>query len=116
MDSCARKLREQLQNVYGEDTLLGSDKLLTGLLVVTKRHDTASWWPIGDNSRNKYFGQPRTDGSHTLANSEYPLWQVVRASTAAPSYFDSELIGSMRLSRAIASTGPLAQAGFCWFP
>src|SRR5262249_52434112 len=28
----------------------------------------------------------------TIGNSEYPLWQVVRASTAAPSYFDPERI------------------------
>jgi Patatin-like phospholipase len=85
-------LEKQLSAFYGEDTTLGSGKLLTGLLVVTKRLDTGSSWPIGNNPRGKYFGHRKTDDSHTLANSEYPLWQVVRASTAAPSYFDSEFI------------------------
>ena len=86
------ELKKQLRSVYGDDTDLGSAKLLTGLLVVTKRHDTGSWWPIGNNPRGKYFGHRKGDDSHTLANSEYPLWQVVRASTAAPSFFDSETI------------------------
>lgn len=86
------KLQKQLRSVYGDDTTLGSAKLLTGLLVVTKRLDTGSWWPIGNNPRGKYFGHRRTETTRTLANSEYPLWQVVRASTAAPSYFDSQPI------------------------
>lgn len=85
-------LKKQLRSVYGADTKLGSAKLLTGLLIVTKRHDTGSWWPIGNNPRGKYFGHRKTTDSHTLANSDYPLWQVVRASTAAPSYFGSETI------------------------
>jgi len=87
-----QSLQEQLRDVFGDDTQLGSPKLLTGLLVVTKRHDTGSWWPIGNNPRGKYFGHRSTDDSDTLANSEFPLWQVVRASTAAPSYFDSQAI------------------------
>jgi predicted acylesterase/phospholipase RssA len=86
------ELIRQLRQVYGKDTLLGSDKLLTGLLVVTKRHDTASWWPLSNNPRGQYFAHRKTDGRHTLANSEYPLWQVVRASTAAPAFFESETI------------------------
>jgi predicted acylesterase/phospholipase RssA len=90
------KLIKQLRGVYGADTRLGSDKLLTGLLVVTKRLDTMSWWPLGNNPRGKYYGHQVSEKKNTLANSEYPLWQVVRASTAAPAYFDSEeiLIGT----------------------
>ena len=84
------ELKKQLRSVYGADTLLESPKLLTGLLVVTKRRDTASWWPIGNNPRGKYFGERKTATKQTLANSQYPLWQVVRASTAAPSFFESE--------------------------
>jgi patatin-like phospholipase/acyl hydrolase len=34
------KLIDELQEVYGADTTLGSDKLQTGLLVMTKRLDT----------------------------------------------------------------------------
>jgi len=83
------KLIEELKSVYGENTTLGSSELKTGLLVVTKRLDTGSPWPISNNPRGKYFAD-REGG--TIGNSEYPLWKVVRASTAAPSYFDPEAI------------------------
>ncbi len=84
------KLVEQLQAVFGESTTLGSDELKTGLLVMTKRMDTGSPWPLGNNPRGKYFRAP--DDADWISNADYPLWQVVRASTAAPSYFDPEQI------------------------
>lgn len=60
-----------------------------GLLVMTKRLDTGSPWPISNNPNGKYF---KSKAGGTVANGEYPLWKVVRASTAAPSYFDPETI------------------------
>jgi predicted acylesterase/phospholipase RssA len=83
------KLINHLKDVYGADTTLDSDKLETGLLVVTKRLDTGSPWPISNNPRGKYFVS-RPNG--IIGNGDYPLWQVVRASTAAPAYFDPEEI------------------------
>jgi patatin-like phospholipase len=83
------RLIDELRAVYGADTTLGSDALQTGLLVVTKRIDTGSWWPISNNPRGKYFAA-RAGG--TIGNGEYLLWQVVRASTAAPAFFDPETI------------------------
>lgn len=83
------KLIDELQEVYGADTTLGSDKLQTGLLVMTKRLDTGSPWPISNNPRGKYFS---TRPKGVIGNGDYPLWQVVRASTAAPSYFEPEPI------------------------
>lgn len=83
------QLINELQAVYGTKTTLGSDAIQTGLLLVTKRIDTGSPWPISNNPRGKYFAA-RPGG--TVGNGEYPLWQVVRASTAAPSYFDPEPI------------------------
>jgi patatin-like phospholipase/acyl hydrolase len=83
------RLINELQNVFGTKTTLGSDDLKTGLLLVTKRIDTGSWWPISNNPNGKYFAA-RPGG--TVGNGEYPLWQVVRASTAAPAYFDPEKI------------------------
>src|SRR5215468_11697592 len=68
----------ELKKVYGETTTLGSSDLKTGLLVVTKRLDTGSPWPLGNNPRGKYFAD-RPNG--TIGNGRYPLWQVVRAST-----------------------------------
>jgi uncharacterized protein len=84
-----RNLIRELQEVYGVDTTLASPRIKTGLLLVTKRIDTGSWWPISNNPRGKYFAA-RPGG--ILGNGDYPLWQVVRASTAAPSYFDPEHI------------------------
>jgi hypothetical protein len=84
-----KKLIEELKEVYGANTTLGSPELQTGLLIVAKRLDTGSPWPIGNNPRGKYFGS-RPGG--TVGNGDYPLWQVVRASTAAPDYFDPETI------------------------
>jgi len=77
------KLSAKLRNTFG-DTTLGSEALSTGLLVVTKRVDTGSPWPLHNNPRRKYFNDRSTG---TIGNGHYPLWQVVRASTAAPAYF-----------------------------
>lgn len=83
------KLIEELKRVYGAKTTLGGDAVQTGLLVMTKRLDSGSPWPISNNPRGKYFS---TRPGGTIGNGDYPLWQVVRASTAAPSYFDPESI------------------------
>lgn len=84
-----KRLIEELKAVYGDNTTLGSPELQTGLLVVTKRLDTGSPWPISNNPRGKYFAS-REGG--IIGNGDYPLWQVVRASTAAPAFFDPESI------------------------
>jgi predicted acylesterase/phospholipase RssA len=83
-------LIEELKQVYGPSTSMGDPSVQTGLLIVTKRLDTGSTWPVSNNPRGKYFA-PRAD-SEVIANSFYPLWQVVRASTAAPRYFEPERI------------------------
>lgn len=81
------KLTAELQAVYGADTTLGSDALQTGLLVVTKRLDSGSPWPLSNNPKGQYF-EDGEDGA--IGNKRYPLWKVVRASTAAPTFFDPE--------------------------
>ena len=83
-------LIRELKKVYGAQTTIGDASLQTGLLIVTKRLNSGSPWPISNNPRGRYFGA-RPD-SDTIANSAYPLWQVVRASTAAPRFFDPEKI------------------------
>ena len=79
-----------LKRVFGKDVLLGDDSLLTGLLIVTKRLDSGSVWPLGNNPRGQFFKAQESDT--WISNGEYPLWKVVRASTAAPSFFDPEAI------------------------
>lgn len=83
-------LIKHLRKVFGRDRTLGDDSLQTGLLIVTKRLDTGSPWPLGNNPNGRYFKAKPSD--MWISNGEYPLWKVVRASTAAPSYFDPQPI------------------------
>ena len=85
----AKKVQEALVGVLGKRTLDSPD-FCTGLLVVTKRLDTGSAWPVTNNPNARYF-KAGTQAT-TIPNASYPLWQVVRASTAAPYFFDPETI------------------------
>ncbi|NOZ52378.1 MAG: hypothetical protein GXP08_04415 [Gammaproteobacteria bacterium] len=84
-----KKFSTELKKAYGEHVTLGGDELQTGLLVMTKRLDTGSPWPISNNPNGKYF---ESQAGGVIGNGKYPLWQVVRASAAAPSFFDPESI------------------------
>ena len=80
-------LAEKLKEVFGADTTLGSEKLQTLLLLVMRNATTDSPWPISNNPYAKYNDSTRPD-----CNLKFPLWQLVRASTAAPTYFPPEVI------------------------
>jgi hypothetical protein len=82
-------LVDQLKANFGNVTL-GSDKLKTGLAVVMKRLDTGSPWVVFNNPRGQYFEQ--RPGSNAIPNKDFLVRDVVRASTAAPTYFKPELI------------------------
>ena len=86
----AEAVAKALQTVFGPRTLNCTD-FRTGLLVVAKRLDTGSTWVLTNNPRSRYF-RPDAERPTTLPNGEYPLWQVVRASTAAPTFFAPEEI------------------------
>ena len=83
------RLLTELKELFGEHTTLSSEEIQTGLLIVTKRLDTGSPWPISNNPHGRFF---RSGSEGRLGNGDYPLWQVVRASTAAPHYFKPETI------------------------
>ncbi len=83
----ADPLKEQLRSVFGKDTNLEPDNLKCLLLVVTKNVTTDSPWPISSNPDAKYNDLERAD-----CNLKIPLWQLVRASTAAPVYFPPEIL------------------------
>ncbi len=85
----SRRLTSELRDIIGERTL-DSDDLRTGLCIVTKRLDTGSTWIVMNNPRSSFWESP-ADGSF-IGNRHYPLVNVVRASTAAPNYFDPEPI------------------------
>jgi hypothetical protein len=83
----ADPLKAQLQQVFGHDSNLEPDNLKCLLLVVTKNVTTDSPWPISSNPGAKYNDLDRKD-----CNLKIPLWQLVRASTAAPVYFPPEIL------------------------
>ena len=60
------KLTAHLKRVFGKDRTLGDESLLTGLRVMTKRLDTGSPWPLGNNPRGRYSRRSNeTPGSRT---------------------------------------------------
>jgi hypothetical protein len=83
----ADPLKARLQKVFGSDTNLEPNNLKCLLLVVTKNVTTDSPWPISSNPEAKYNALERPD-----CNLKIPLWQLVRASTAAPVFFPPEIL------------------------
>lgn len=84
-----KKLAGKLQDVFGAKTTLGSAKLRTLLMMVMRNVSTDSPWPLSNNPSAKYNQKDRED-----CNLNLPLWQLVRASTAAPVYFPPEVINT----------------------
>ena len=77
----------KLKEVFGANTQFGSELLRTLLLLVMRNATTDSPWPLSNNPYAKYNDSARADD-----NFKFPLWQLVRASTAAPIYFPPEVI------------------------
>ena len=85
------KLAGKLQEVIGKDTTLGSERMRTVLMMVMRNATTDSPWPVSNNPFAKYNQKDRKD-----CNLDIPLWQLVRASTAAPVFFPPEVINTGR--------------------
>jgi len=81
------RLASQLQQVFGSATTLGSERLRTLVMMVLRNATTDSPWPVCNNP-DAYYNDPRRND----CNLNLPLWQLVRASTAAPTYFPPELV------------------------
>ena len=77
----------QLKRELGEHTTLGADELRTLLLIVMRNATTDSPWPLSNNPAAHY-----NDRARASCNLDLPLWQLVRASTAAPTYFPPEVV------------------------
>ena len=80
-------LKKELQKKFGAETTLRPDDLECLFLAVTRNRTTDSPWPISSNPQAKYNDTSRKD-----CNLKIPLWQIVRASTAAPLFFPPEVI------------------------
>ncbi len=89
----AKPLSDMLRCLLSEDgkgevpALLDSKRLKTLLLLVMRNHTTGSAWPITNNPLAKYNDVGLPD-----CNLKVPLWKLVRASAAAPVFFDPEEI------------------------
>ena len=75
-------LEKYLKQVLGKSMALGSEDLRTQIVVVAKNATLGSDWFFSNNPKNKFFKN----------NSRLPLWQIVRASSAAPTYFPPETV------------------------
>lgn len=83
----AKKLQTEFSAALGSDTTLGSPGLRSVLMMVMRNATTDSPWPVSNNPFAKYNQRNRPD-----CNLLLPLWQLVRASTAAPTYFPPEVV------------------------
>jgi len=72
-----RLLRQELS-----DRTLGSPDIRVGLMIVAKRADTGSVWQLVNSPDQAFYAK----------NKDIPLWEIVRSSTAAPTYFDPQAI------------------------
>jgi patatin-like phospholipase/acyl hydrolase len=80
-------LAAMLKDILGAETTLGSARLRTLLMMVMRNATTDSPWPIC-NHPGALFNDRKFPG----CNLDLPLWQLVRASTAAPTYFPPEVV------------------------
>jgi patatin-like phospholipase/acyl hydrolase len=83
----AVKLQGIFHDEKGRPATLENAPLKCLLLVVTHNLTTDSPWPISTNPKAKYNAPDRQDN-----NRKIPLWQLVRASTAAPIFFPPETL------------------------
>ncbi|MGH1352874.1 MAG: patatin-like phospholipase family protein [Methyloligellaceae bacterium] len=87
---CNKPLAKMLQQYLGDKTIEELNntnspeekKLQSLLMIVTRNSDTKSPWPLSTNTNGRYYE----------FNKIIKLWQLVRASTAAPTYFPPEPI------------------------
>lgn len=78
----AKKLKEELHNVFGDIKLDDSSIKDGALAIFAKRIDTQSLWVIYNNKEHKYWKYQK----------DYILKESIRASSAAPTYFRAEEI------------------------
>ncbi len=86
----AEALVELIRGHVGEETL-GSPRIQTGLAILARRIDTGSVWVFHNNPRCPWFETSGADPD-AVPNKDLKLTRLLRASTAAPTYFAPEPI------------------------
>ena len=89
----ARALIDEINEIV-KDRRLDSEDLITGLAIIAKRMDTGSPWILANNKKAPYWedGPPAPQTRGHIGNKHFRLGTLVRASTAAPHYFDPEIL------------------------
>ena len=92
-EAIARFFRDHFKETDGRPASLGTERLKKSLLIVMRNGSTGSPWPVSNNPRAKYNLRFMENGRpNSQCNLDIPLWQLLRASTAAPTYFPPEEI------------------------
>src|ERR1700722_8302742 len=88
----AKILSDSLKEIFVEkgadgilNATLGTSLLQTVFLAVVRNASTGSAWPICSHPALRYNQRGQSN-----CNLDIPLWQIVRASAAAPTYFAPE--------------------------
>ena len=84
----ATALRSVIVELFGTETL-GSSNLRSGLGIVAKRLDSGSVWLFHNHPEGRFFSPESAD---VTPNRDMLLADLLRASTAAPSYFAPEAL------------------------
>jgi hypothetical protein len=84
-DAVAGFFMQHFREDDGTPSLMGSPHLKTKLLILMRNATTGSPWPVSNNPDAYYNNRSRED-----CNLNVPLWKLLRASTAAPTFFPPE--------------------------
>ncbi len=89
----ARALADEINDIV-KGRRLDSEDLITGLAIIAKRIDTGSPWILANNKKAPYWEDelPTPQSQGHIGNKHFKLGTLVRASTAAPHYFDPEIL------------------------
>ncbi len=81
------ELEQNIKDWFGEATTLGSRDLRTLLLIVMRNWSTDSAWLVSNNLHAPFNARHLDD-----CNLQLRLWELARASSAAPAYYVPETI------------------------
>lgn len=88
----SKPLKNQLLESLPSGLTLGSDDFRCLLMMVLKNRSTDSAWPVSNYAGATYNRRDIAVRAGRPSNLDLPVWQLVRASTAAPIFFPSERI------------------------